>query len=197
MDFYINGRNFSYKEELIPSLAVSKKLESIERPKKINISELFVNSDQQNLESLTSRLQLLGEYNNEHKEFYNYYSDWSYATTIISMIALAITILLLSLSIKEYQRELNKQDEETDSEQCSKMYYIANTTPTKAQEILVTTEDLKESYRRAPLYENQLLRLTTNPIFNDTLRVENWSTTGNELDQNNPVYMDMLIEDSE
>ena len=113
------------------------------------------------------------------------------------MIALAITILLLSLFIQEYQRELNKQDEETDSEQCSKMYYIANTTPTKAQEIQVTTEDLKESYRRAPLYENQLLRLTTNPIFNDTLRVENWSTTGNESDQNNPVYMDMLIEDNE
>ena len=191
MNFYIKGRNYSQKVEHKRSKMFTKKLKSFSKLNKINMSEL-IGSDQQNLEELTSRMKLLNNFNNDYNSKIEFYTDWSYGTSIISMFALALTIFLLSLFVQEYTREMNRNLEDMEGHEDISTSSIMFLT----QKGVFTKEELKEAYRKDPLYENiqnSYKENIRNPSNNQEIVIIHGNIQDNETRvTNNPVYVDMV-----
>ena len=163
-DIYIKNRNYTFTKEIIPSLSIGQKLSSITKVNHLNITELVTNNDQQDLQELTSRLEILDNMNKNYDYYYTYYEEWSYATSVISIFALALTIFLLGLFIHEYFDEVHNytEPEITQEEICNSIIFE------QKPKIFLQSQENRE-FARPPLYENQVIKIFKNPLYEENI----------------------------
>ena len=167
LNIWAKGRNMTFKQEILPKIAIEEKLVSLPTIKKINISKIMANSSKQNFMELNTQLLLIKSMDSDYNKRLIYYSEWTYGSTVLSLIALTFTIFLVGLMICEFTAEIRRQMDDDDDDDDDKdlnhtrssqivnnFTYMAE--PTSS---ILNSSDIKDAYFktpiRAPLYENQ------------------------------------------
>ena len=88
LNIWAKGRNMTFKQEIIPKMAIEQKLVSLPTVKKINISKIMENSTNQDLMQLSAQLMLIKDMDVDYNTKLIYYSEWSYGSAVLAFIAL-------------------------------------------------------------------------------------------------------------
>ena len=173
-NLYTEGKNITITEEVLPSLAVERRLRSLSITQKINITELFSNSDKTDLNELTAKLSVIHSLDSSHSIDINYYSALAYIAIILSTTSIALAIALIAMMIQEYRNELQG----LHNLHGSVRHYINE--PKRE----FNAQDLRNGLYRMPLYENDFdIRQHMEPNKRDL--EESWKII------QNPIYVDM------
>ena len=118
--------------------------------------------------------------NKNYDYYYTYYEEWSYATSVISIFALALTIFLLGLFIHEYFDEVHNytEPEITQEEICNSIIFE------QKPKIFLQSQENRE-FARPPLYENQIIKIFKNPLYEENIN----QAEENKIENN--LYVEM------
>ena len=178
-------------QEYLPSYRELNKLRNIPISKKIDMEKILFDTEEENLNDLTGRMEVLHSLDEKYASDWTYYSTLSYASLLISFLTLLLTITIVVIMIAEYQQDLIGTDE----------YELTDFTHRDQQNLegnnpdLTVSIDLSKSYHsistRPPLYENDMERLRY-----DLERTISVSTDEQSLPPllemtENPMYVDM------
>ena len=173
-NLYTEGKNITITEELLPTLAVERRLRSLSIIQKINISELFSNSDKTDLNELTAKLSVMHTLDNSYTIDINYFSALSYIAIILSTTSTALAIALITMMIQEYRNELHGLHNLHEG-----VRHYKNDSNREFME-----QDLKDGLYKMPLYENDFVRRQPIEVDKHDLE-ESWKIV------QNPIYVDM------
>ena len=128
----------------------------------------MANSSKQNFRELNTQLLLIKSLDSDYNKRLIYYSEWTYGSTVLSLIALTFTIFLVGLMICEFTAEIRRQmdddddddDDDKDLNHTRSSQIVNNFTyMTEPTSSILNSSDIKDAYFktpiRAPLYENQ------------------------------------------